>query len=70
MLESVRMYRLNHTSRCGENSHNHKLSAWSLGTGQIHEAMRPMVDVCQTINCLHDAEWIFVTRKGYTNEDF
>ena len=36
-------------------------AAYSLGTGQIHEALAPMHEVFGVLNCLHDLGWILVT---------
>ena len=42
-------------------SRNSAVTAYSLGTGQIHEALAPMHEVSGVLNCLHDLEWILIT---------
>ena len=42
---------------------NSAFTSYSLGTGQIHEALAPMHEVSGVLNCLHDLEWILITNN-------
>lgn len=59
-------YKLPHsTSPCPD---SRPWAAYSLGTGQIHEALAPMHEVSGVLNCLHDLEWVLITNHTTTPE--
>lgn len=38
-------------------------TAWSIGNGQLHDAMSPSIEVCKTLNCMDDPMKILIVRN-------
>ena len=38
--------------------------AWSIGNGQLHDAMSPSREVCKTLNCMDDPMKILIVRNN------
>ena len=37
--------------------------AWSIGNGQLHDAMSPSKEICKTLNCMDDPMKILIIKE-------
>lgn len=40
-----------------------RMESWSIGNGQLHDAMSPSIEVCKTLNCLADPMKILIAKE-------
>lgn len=56
-------------SYCGQDAYSDMFvteggwQTWSIGNGQLHDAISPSIEVCKTLNCMDDPMKILVIKE-------